>query len=369
MPVFMDLHVGQGLTAKDVALAHQADVRLQEKFHCHCLTYWMDEKRGNAYCLIDAPNKEAVYELHRNSHKQLPDEIIEVNRRVVKAFLGRIHDPEVVDYLVDQKLKVFNDPGFRVILMIHLKDRKRLIFENGEQKAEQYLIKFEKISENLITKHNGVAAEREDNITVATFTSAIQAVSCSIELQNFLHSESKNLNLKMAIHAGHPVDKSLQLFGKTLRFTEFLCCLEKKYKISISYTVKNLMESAHHSSLLNSPLINCVSKADENFLENLLVVIYENWQNPNFEMDSYLRQMSMSKSQLYRHCLKTTGISFNRLLRDFRLHKALMKLNSTHLNVAETAFETGFNSPSYFTRCFLKHFKMHPSTYLDSFSS
>lgn len=361
----MDIHVGQGLTAEDVAMAHQSDLRIQDDFNCKCLTYWVDEKRGNAFCLVDAPSKEMVYELHRNSHKQLPDEIIEVDRRVVKAFLGRVHDPEIVDYMVDQKIKVINDPAFRVVMMLRMKDRQRLIREMGEKKADERLSKFSKISGNLIVKNKGVAAEREGNVVVATFTSALQAILCAIDLQNFLQSDLKKLGLKISIHAGQPVDKSSEIFGNTLRFTRFLCCLDNGNKIIVSYTVKALMESANSGSILNSPSINCISKADEEFLQNLIELIDKNWQNSEFEMDSYREAMSMSKSQFYRRCVETTGLSFNRILRDFRLHQALEQLLKSERNVAETAFETGFNSPSYFTKCFQKHFNIHPSEYLN----
>lgn len=363
MPVFMDLHVGQGLTAEDIAMAHQMDLKIQGEFNCKCLTYWFDKERGNAYCLVDAPNKEAVYELHRNSHKQLPDEIIEVDRRVIKAFLGRIHDPEVVDYMIDQKIKVFNDPAFRVLLMLKIKDRQRLSYEFGEKKTKEYLAHFEKISHHQILKNNGMAAESGKDIIVATFTSAIQAVICAIDIQNFLQFDLEKIDLKIGIHAGQPIEKNPGLFENTLRFTRFICCLENNNKIVVSHTVKNLMESAHNTSLLNSASIKCISKADEQFLTNLLEVVYRNWQNPLFELKDYLNAMSMSKSKLYRRCIETTGNSFNRILRDFRLHKALEKLTSHHLNVAETAFEKGFSSPSYFTKCFQNKFGLTPNVY------
>lgn len=363
MPVYMDLHVGQGLTAGDVAMAHQADLKMQDKFNCKCLTYWVDEHRGNAYCLIDAPDKETVNKLHRNSHKQLPEEIIEVDRRVIKAFLGRIHDPEVVDYMIDQKIKVFNDPAFRVLLMLKIKDRRRLIHELGKETADQLLSRFEKVSENQILKNQGMPAENGEGVIVATFTSAIQAVISALDIQNFLRSDLQNLGLKIGVHSGQPVEKNLGLFESTLRFINFICCLENYNGITVSHTVKDLMESANNSSLLNSPEVNCILKSDEEFLKNLIEVIYNHWQDPNFEMGAYVNAMSVSKSRLYRRCKEITGISFNRVLRNFRLYRALEKLTSSPLNVAETAFETGFNSPSYFTKCFHSKFGLKPHQY------
>ncbi|RLD36959.1 MAG: DUF4242 domain-containing protein, partial [Bacteroidetes bacterium] len=43
MPIYMDRHDLSGATAKDVAQAHQNDLRIQEQYGCKGLTYWFDE--------------------------------------------------------------------------------------------------------------------------------------------------------------------------------------------------------------------------------------------------------------------------------------------------------------------------------------
>ena len=50
----MDVHYIPGVAAMDVAVAHHKDMRLQEEYHCKVMTYWVDEARGNVFCLIDA---------------------------------------------------------------------------------------------------------------------------------------------------------------------------------------------------------------------------------------------------------------------------------------------------------------------------
>ena len=64
MPIYMDVHIVPGVKAKDVAEAHRKDLLHQEEYGCKCMTYWIDEERENIFCLIDAPNKEAVEEMH-----------------------------------------------------------------------------------------------------------------------------------------------------------------------------------------------------------------------------------------------------------------------------------------------------------------
>jgi hypothetical protein len=84
----MDRHATEGVTPEALADAHQQDVAVQSKFSCKCFTYWFDEHRKSVFCLIEAPNRQAVYELHRASHGFEPNQIIEVDRSSVAAFLS-----------------------------------------------------------------------------------------------------------------------------------------------------------------------------------------------------------------------------------------------------------------------------------------
>ena len=79
----MDRHdVPETVTAETVAHIHQEDLKLQDKFGCRVLTYWYDELRKNAFCLIEAPNAKAIEELHSEAHGQILNSIIEVNANI-----------------------------------------------------------------------------------------------------------------------------------------------------------------------------------------------------------------------------------------------------------------------------------------------
>ena len=92
MPLFMDRHDVRDATAEAVAAAHQQDLRVQAHHTCKTLTYWFDEKRGTAFCLIEAPTAAAVHAMHREAHGLIPNMIIEVQPSTVESFLGRITD-------------------------------------------------------------------------------------------------------------------------------------------------------------------------------------------------------------------------------------------------------------------------------------
>ncbi len=78
--LFMDVHqhLPEGSTAKDVADAHMADLRVQHKFRVNYLNYWLDEKERRVFCLVQAPDAESAIACHREAHGFTPDGIYEV---------------------------------------------------------------------------------------------------------------------------------------------------------------------------------------------------------------------------------------------------------------------------------------------------
>ena len=78
MPLYMDHHTVDGLTADAVAGAHQRDLEVQAKHGVNYLKYWFDEKSGAVFCLVEAPNAAAAEAVHREAHGLVADDITEV---------------------------------------------------------------------------------------------------------------------------------------------------------------------------------------------------------------------------------------------------------------------------------------------------
>lgn len=82
MPLFMDIHhLGNGVTMDDVAKAHQADLATQGESVSY-LRYWVDEAKGEIFCLVEAPDAEAANDVHRRAHGLVADEIHQVQEGV-----------------------------------------------------------------------------------------------------------------------------------------------------------------------------------------------------------------------------------------------------------------------------------------------
>lgn len=79
MALFMDTHnIEGGVSATDVAAAHQADLATQAQHGVEYLRYWVDEEAGKIFCLVEAPNAEAANTVHREAHGLVADEIYSV---------------------------------------------------------------------------------------------------------------------------------------------------------------------------------------------------------------------------------------------------------------------------------------------------
>jgi len=78
MPLYMDIHTLPGATAEVIAEAHIKDVQMQDRYGVRYLRYWVDEKLGKVFCLVDAPDAEAASTVHREAHGLVADEIFEV---------------------------------------------------------------------------------------------------------------------------------------------------------------------------------------------------------------------------------------------------------------------------------------------------
>jgi hypothetical protein len=75
----MDVHtIDGGVTVDDVAKAHMADLQTQGKYDVRYLRYWVDEKYGKVFCLVEAPSADAASAVHREAHGLVADEVFQV---------------------------------------------------------------------------------------------------------------------------------------------------------------------------------------------------------------------------------------------------------------------------------------------------
>ena len=363
MPIYMDIHILPGVKARDVAEAHHLDLLHQEQYQCKCMTYWIDEERESVFCLIDAPTREAVEEMHKNAHGLMPNRIIEVKSSLVESFLGRIYDP-LNAATTENGLKVFNDPSFRILLVTKITDPILLMYKLGPEKAGELLRAHNEIIKKNLQCYGGSEVEHGGIGFIISFTSAGTAVSCALAILDAMKTAGGNdLDFKIGINAGEPIEKSNKLFGDTLQLAGNICSIASNMQVAVTGTVKELVLKEHFQNRENN--IFTLSAPDETLLELLYTKLEENWQDPEFDIANYCQVMAMSNSQLYRKTVSLTGLSPNLFLKDFRLEKAKELMKKKRYSISQITFESGFSSPSYFTKCFKKKYGLLPMAYLD----
>lgn len=367
MPIYMDVHIVPGVKAKDVAEAHSKDLLHQSEYECTCMTYWVDEKRESIFCLIEAPDKKAVEEMHNRAHGLIPNKVIEVNSSVVEAFLGRIYDPENA-VTTDDGLKVFADPSFRILLLIQIEDPVLLNYRLGTKEASQLTQQFNQLVRQNIHQHNGREAQYHGNDFIISFSSAKEAVVCSLAIQNSLIADEKKTPFfKMGLSAGEPIANKNSLFGDVIEKARNITAIVQENQLILSSTVKELV--AKEDRLPKKNNIIALTPQDERTIDMLFSALEENWQSPEFDITAYCQSINMSKSQLYRKTVSLTGLSPNLLLKDYRLQKAKELMKKQQYSIAQVTYEAGFTSPSYFTKCFKKKYNLLPMEYLDLLNS
>ncbi len=140
----------------------------------------------------------------------------------------------------------------------------------------------------------------------------------------------------------------------------------------LEINIKNLIESRHLSrehytrGMLNKPNDLKINSVDEKFMHKVIGYIEDNLSEINLTVESLGKAMGMSRSNLLLKIKALTGQAPNEFIRTIRLNHAAQLLVKSGLNVVEVAYKTGFNSPSYFSKCFRKQFNQQPSDYIKS---
>ena len=239
MPVYMDRHYVEGATRHAVADAHQKDLALQEKYEVKFLTYWFDEIRCTAFCLIEAPNRETIERAHNEAHGLVPNEVLEVDPAVVEAFLGRIKDPPAPPTKTDG---VSIDAGFRAIMFTDLKDSTRMTLLYGDAKALHLLHVHNALIRNSLNSSRGREVKHTGDGIMASFLSVSDAVECAIAIQkafaayNQEHGETP-LYVRIGLSAGEPIEEHGDLFGKSVQLAARLCSHAEPGRIVIDQIV------------------------------------------------------------------------------------------------------------------------------------
>jgi signal transduction histidine kinase/ligand-binding sensor domain-containing protein/DNA-binding response OmpR family regulator len=128
-------------------------------------------------------------------------------------------------------------------------------------------------------------------------------------------------------------------------------------------TQRQLLQARYQKQQRLDPKEMGVSSTDERFLEKLLKVLEEHHRDSNLDAESFSEKMAMSRMTLHRKLKALTGQGINEFIRKYRLQRAATLLTNKFGKVSEVAYEVGFSSPAYFSKCFKEAYHKAPSAY------
>lgn len=151
----------------------------------------------------------------------------------------------------------------------------------------------------------------------------------------------------------------LKPFDETLLLTRIQNILENRKRYQRKFTLD-----------MDVDVLNMEEESgDKKFLNQVMEVIKENYKNSYFEVSDFSEAVGVSKSLLNKKLQSLIGQSAGQFIRNYRLNIAreliLKNRETKNMNIAEIAYEVGFNDPKYFTRCFTKYFNATPSSLLN----
>ena len=103
-----------------------------------------------------------------------------------------------------------------------------------------------------------------------------------------------------------------------------------------------------------------VTTVEQLFLNKLKEVLNDNITNSIFSSEVFSKKMLMSRMQLHRKLKALTGLSTTEFIRSERLKLAKQLLQTSDLSISEIGYQVGFNTPSYFIKCFKKTYNITP---------
>ena len=361
----MDRHdVSETVTAEHVAKLHIEDIKIEHLFGCKGLTYWFDDQRKMAFCLIEAPNKEAIEKMHNHAHGEIPHKIIEVESAIVESFLGRIEDPEKA---ANELIHVINDPAFRTIMNIGLKP---LTLKNSFNVSSN--TQFQKLYNNLvhtIGEHGGNLVRTNSGSLLVSFQSVSKAMECAMQIHKLAKECSgSNTRVTIGLDAGVPVTEKDGIFEAAIKSAQRMSNFVKG-NIVVSTEVRSLYEQENPSHVIDLSTVRTINSNEGRFLNLLIDYLDKTWQKTDLHVGAFGTELGFSKSQFYRKMIGITNQSPNIFLKGFRLQKSLQLLNNGKGSISQIAFETGFNSPAYFSKCFQENFGILPSKYIQEYQA
>jgi class 3 adenylate cyclase len=227
---------GRDRSMEEITASHDLDLMFQETYGVRWLSYFVSRETGRAFCLVEAPSREAVERCHLAAHGNMPAyNVIEVEPEAVRAFLGEIATPDL--------RQNWSASPFRTILFARASNAAELALRLGDSEAHKAVrTALASVDEAIVANHGNVVRHDSDSV-LASFTSSARAVQCAILIQNRLltpNVKASSIGMRIGLNAGEPVTDSGELFGAAVQLSREICGTAAPRSVFVTGVVRDL---------------------------------------------------------------------------------------------------------------------------------
>jgi AraC-like DNA-binding protein len=309
---------------------------------------WVNKDKGIVFCLMEAPDKDACFNVHQKAHGDTGCNIIEVNPNEYDTILAKSL-PNAQDIAVTEEGIL--DTAYRTVLWFEI-----ISPLNPDVKLRKL--------EDLIKENKGSLLLDPQPSLKAVFVYPSAAFRCANQIKDFI--DSAEVDYRLAIVSGKPVEQDHNKFyGYAFDLSKKLAISGEKGRVRTTQLTMDLFcqEGGNENDILNT--YEVLSLPDEQFLCQLIDIVRKNFTAADFSATDLAAITHSSRSQLFRRIKKITTLTPNTLITEIKLNEAVKLLSQNKDQIAQIAYNTGFNSPSYFSKIFSRRFRILPSEYVN----
>ncbi len=137
--------------------------------------------------------------------------------------------------------------------------------------------------------------------------------------------------------------------------------LEKKIDNILS--LQKSIQKKYAEEMTLQPSNVKLDSPDEKFLQKAVKCIEKNIANQDLDIESFAKEIGVSRMQLYRKMDALTNMTVKEFIRSIRLKRAAQLLEQEKITINEIVYEVGFKDVSHFRKCFRNMYGMSASEY------
>ncbi|NME72142.1 hybrid sensor histidine kinase/response regulator transcription factor [Flammeovirga aprica] len=212
----------------------------------------------------------------------------------------------------------------------------------------------------------------KDNRPNLIISDIMMPIMDGLEFAQVLRSNKEYDHIPFIFLTAKTAEES-QVSGLKMGADDYICkpfnmnVLLQKINNIITYRAR-LVKAFHSPKAIQPKEIEMIS-SDKAFLDEVKIILDENLMDSEFNVDALVEKIGISRTGLYHKFKDLTGLSAGDYIRRYRLMCAHQYLEKTDWSIKEVMYRSGFNTNSYFAKCFKKQYGVLPSEFREQFEN